>query len=73
MPMEVCANYLSLILSQLLRSAQWSAVANDAFYYTRVAFLDFCDTRLYCSELVAPAMAGMARAVVARALPPAMG
>ena len=39
-----------------------------AFYYTWFAFLDVRDTRsLYCLEIVAPAMAG-----VAGALPPAM-
>ena len=28
----------------LLQSAQWLAVANDAFSWTRVAFVDVCDT-----------------------------
>ena len=54
-----------VILSLLSLSAHWSAVANDAFSYTRVAFLDVCDTRsLHCLKIDDPAMAEVAGALL---------
>ena len=49
---------LNPVHALLSQSAKWSAVPNEAVYYTQVAFLNVCDTRsLYCSKIVAPAMA----------------
>ena len=36
-------NFIKFCHTLMSRSAQWSAVTNDAFYYTRVSFLDVCD------------------------------